>query len=169
MIDITKPLELSDGTPVTLDSVRQSNFTVAWSEGIRSFDNDGRVQYSDAVVKDLDCGRYGLLQGRALRNVKEAPKMENDLAARMEALIRRMAGIEVDCVMVDPKTLIHAPRCDYDEARAIIAELDGPKTDEEWAFAIAKEAQVSQSKLHTTLIERGIAKGRELERMERGE
>lgn len=72
---------------------------------------------------------------------------------RMENLLRRMAKLHMTTLLEN--TLIAAPQSDYLEARDIVAKIDGPKTDAEWARKVWLDGG--------GMID-AIAKGRELER-----
>lgn len=73
-----------------------------------------------------------------------------DQLQRMEALVRRLAGA----------TDIRAAT---EEARAIVAEIDGPQSDEDWANSIMPKEFTSHSwEAVRDWVLAGIAKGREL-------
>lgn len=76
---------------------------------------------------------------------------------RMEALVKRMAK----------RSEMHATGHDYDEARAIVAEIDGPRTDEDWAKHCVGDDWAAWSPNARASVVAAIAKGRELERAER--
>jgi len=85
---------------------------------------------------------------------------------RMEALLRRMAEVQTtsNLVMPDQGYLITAPFDHYNEARAIVAELDGGAD-----MALARqlrEEYMNDAKAGdvTPYLAKAIAKGRELER-----
>lgn len=69
-LDLTKPLELTDGTPVTLRRVQSGGaFDGAFNGGTRSFNADGTPFFSS---------NYALpyLHGRTVRNVAEFPTLD---------------------------------------------------------------------------------------------
>lgn len=153
MIDITKPLELSDGTPCRYKLHFKSNYTdwieVDLNSGIWYFHFDGSPHTSWREQAN----------GRTLRNVKES-EMRTGLehVERMEALLRRIVDARKERIMLAQQDELHIVK----EAREIVAELDGPKgpqTDEEWANLIVEEC--NGDTLYN-FVKAGIAKGREL-------
>lgn len=83
-------------------------------------------------------------------------KTSEEMLSRMERLMRRMAITYSS----------HPHENAYDEARAIVAELDalnGPKTDEEWADKLSDD-WVESNMTVMEFTRNCIAKGRELER-----
>lgn len=111
-IDITKPLELSDGTPVTMADSHLTGSVYDWIE----------VNSPDFHCYFMSTGEANLswlaeANGRTLRNVKET-KMEHrtseECLQRMEALVRRLAS---SGVLGQPLEIERA-------AIEIVAELD---------------------------------------------
>lgn len=139
-IDVSKPLELSDGTPVTYRHMSGEHIVVR--------DPDGESRYFS--IK----GRHEFGKLPNLRNRQEPQSTDPKLVERMVSLLRNVAEG-------------YGPLPSL-EARDILREIDGPKTDEEWAKQIGQEAgwacnDTSPSSMLSVLM-RGIAKGRELER-----
>lgn len=161
MIDITKPLELSDGTAVTVTDV----YTVH------------AVRVSGQTFKSGFCW-FGVLtgspyfgydtpdyaNGRTLRNVKESlmERTSEECLQRMEALLRRIATGRV------------AHTVSADEAREIVAELDKgrPSEDLKAAREVVHNIFVSDERdflsgdedkgFPVKIASAAIAKGREL-------
>lgn len=80
-------------------------------------------------------------------------KTADEHLARMEALVRKMAYWEGRGPRIsDVATLLVS-------AKQVIAEIDGPKTDEEWAQHFLRTDDTTINALR-----QAIAKGRELER-----
>jgi len=156
-IDITKPLELSDGTPVDL-AMRPDHYgigegwvNVLWHDGKERFERNFLIADGSIRVPRLTDDK------RTLRNVKEkVMRTSEECLQRMEALVKKMAT----------RSEMHATGHDYDEARLIAKELNaekGPKTDEEWVdFYRAKANGCYTKEAHSALMLECIAKGREL-------
>ena len=154
MIDITKPLELSDGTPIVRAHVDyEGDVSVTCVNSLDYyFKPDGEPVWN--WVKEA--------KGRTLRNVKEMPvnRTSEECLQRMETFVRRMA------------TGLVAHTMSADEAKAIVAELDaanGPQTDEEWAKHIwdkqfGNDTDCAPCGDTEAALVSCIAKGRELER-----
>lgn len=157
MIDITKPLELSDGTPVTLRKSQSDYIDVYWREGSRTFNTDGSM-----FIRD-ETNNFPKLNGRTLRNVKESEmRTSEECLQRMEALLRRMATVG------NPNEQVYENELAADweaEARAIVAELD------KQSYAQYEETArlVWNDDTSLAIVPYGakcIAKGRELERLD---
>lgn len=92
-----------------------------------------------------------------IRNVQPTTDPIKD---RMIALIRELAG-EPQCGEVWER---NKEFCAYtDRAQEIMAEIDGPKTDEEWAGQIAADHGCAQAWAKPVALS-GIERGRILER-----
>jgi len=154
MIDITKPLELSDGTPVELDMrdpakcIEGGWINVKWGEPgaywTRNFLlNDGSIRVPSCAGSDK----------RTLRNVKENEVRTGlEHLEQLEQLARKIAA------RVHPVQRIISED-EFNLARAIVAEIDGPQTDEEWVLHIIEN---DESLSLGGLVRTAIAKGREL-------
>jgi hypothetical protein len=149
MIDITKPLEAvhSDGRVVPMTFIMLDNYGNILTKENPEPKNSNRWWRIDGKDCRINSGWH-------LRNVKE-PKMERtglEHVEHMEALLRKMV---TDCTS-------HSIPKHYEEARAIVAEIDkakGPQTDEDFAAALVSE-HCDGSVMEWVC--RGIAKGREL-------
>lgn len=157
-IDITKPLELSDGTPCRYNertpdyAFEEGWIDVCWNE-------NGKNLRSNFMLKD-GSSRCSI-DRRTLRNVKESEVRTGlEHVERMEALLRRMAGAGNVSEMTK-------------EAREIVAELDALNGDRKAAREVVASHLPLEAENFVSgecdegdfvkIAELGIAKGRELE------
>lgn len=154
MIDITKPLELSDGTRVPLGFENRHWICVMGSFG----EYDHCYFMPDGTAHPAWTPEA---RGRTLRNVRQTATGV-EMVGRMEALLRRMASA---CEPGYTGKYAAAHNA-YQEAREIVALLP-PKSDEDWARKIWLDSG-GQGDVPKILYE-GIAKGRALALAGRGE
>jgi len=178
MIDVTQPLELSDGTRVELRKAQSGWIDVVWDEGTRTFTNEGQMYIRD------ETSHHPKLNGRTLRNVRQPAKATAtglEHLERLEALARRIAAVDTGNKEFAGKTWVQTNEIHAiaSEAREIVALLPERTTDPDWILAgdlaVAQDCDRKEwgdrfdlGWLHCSIYD-ALKRGRELALAERGE